>query len=56
MGIKSKYLNKYRGNSKKVLPPSNKHNFTLKEVEIIVKNNLNRLMGISEPKMPKGWI
>ena len=42
---------KYRGNSKKILPPNDEHDFTTKEVEKIVQSNANRELNTNnEPK------
>ena len=45
---------KYKGDSPRVLPPSDNHNFTQDEIDEIKKRNENRALN-KEPKMPKGW-
>jgi len=46
---------KYCGNSRKILPPKDNHDFTTEEIDTIVKKNENRVLLSKEPKLPKGW-
>jgi len=49
--LKMREVPKYRGNSKKILPPSAEHDFTVIEIDKIVQANQNReLNKINEPK------
>ncbi len=46
---------KYCGNSRMILPPKDNHDFSLYEIETIVKKNENRILFSKEPKIPKNW-
>ena len=46
---------KYCGNSRRILPPKDNHDFSLYEIETIVKKNENRILFSKESKIPKNW-